>query len=124
MFRGILLTWHGKVFGVSGDGRNSVIFYILCSVRDGVGGIMARETQRSRLRLLFKSRPNAWISLREILDLRMAQFGARILELRREGMHIENKVKVINGQHHSCYKYIPCEEQKELFSNTPSIKKD
>ncbi len=73
-------------------------------------------TQRVRLKQLFESRPGQWISLRDILDLRMSQFGARILELRRSGMNISNRVKIVDGQHHSCYCYTPQETQKEMFS--------
>ena len=63
-------------------------------------------TQRDELRELFKRKPNQWIPLPEIMGLGIAQYGARILELRREGMDIENKVMgTVNGQRHTAFRY-------------------
>lgn len=64
-----------------------------------------RPTQKERLRELFERRPNEWISLPDILYMGIAQYGARILELRREGMNIENRVQEINGERHSWFIY-------------------
>ena len=74
-----------------------------------------KTTQRARLKELFESRPGQWISLREILDMRIGQYNARLLELRRSGMNISNRVKIVDGQHHSCYCYTPQEKQVEMF---------
>ena len=76
-----------------------------------------KTTQRKRLRELFESRPEQWVPLPTILEMRIAQFGARILELRRAGMNISNRVKIVNGQHCSCYMYKPeTKVQKEMFA--------
>ncbi|HEY6387280.1 MAG TPA: helix-turn-helix domain-containing protein [Candidatus Acidoferrum sp.] len=53
----------------------------------------ARQTQRDRLLALLHSRENEWVPLPEILALGIAQFGARILELRRAGFDIANKIE-------------------------------
>lgn len=64
-------------------------------------------TQRDKIRQLFLNNPNKSIPLYRILELNIAQYGARILELRREGMYIENNGKWVNGQHHTNFTYIP-----------------
>jgi hypothetical protein len=40
---------------------------------------------------LLRSRTGSWVPLPEILALGVAQYGSRILELRRQGHHIENR---------------------------------
>jgi len=65
-------------------------------------------SQKDRLRDLFLSRPYKWIPLTTILDMRIAQYNTRISELRKEGYHIENRVKeVVRGQKHTEFRYIP-----------------
>lgn len=66
-----------------------------------------RDTQAQRiLKLLQRYSPNE-VSLVEILDLHIAQFGARILELRRAGYDIRNRRETANdGTVHSWYKLV------------------
>ncbi len=71
-----------------------------------------RITQKQRLKGLFLKNPNEWISLKTILSLYISQFGARIFELRGEGMKIENKTELADGQKHSWYKYVKYESAK------------
>lgn len=72
--------------------------------------------QRQKIKELLKRRPNKWIPLYEILQLGVAQYNARLFELRHnDNMIIENKTKVINGVKHSWYKYIPKENGQLLF---------
>lgn len=52
-----------------------------------------RLTQKERIRMLLESRAGQWIPLPEILALHIAQFGARIKELRADGMDIENETE-------------------------------
>ena len=66
-----------------------------------------QSTQRDKIKLIFLARPNEWVPLIEILRLGIAQYGARILELRREGMRIENKIKEANGVRYSWFRYVP-----------------
>ena len=55
-----------------------------------------RLTQRERVLELLQSRCGEWVGLPEILDLNIAQYGVRILELRRAGFCIENRQE---GEH-------------------------
>ena len=67
---------------------------------------MSRTTQRDRLRLLFEANLSVPIPLPKILELGIAQYGARILELRREGYDIRNDtVDVVDGQKHTAFTY-------------------
>ena len=85
--------------------------------------------QRDRMRIMFKSRPNVDISLNEILDMKIAQYGRVIGELRNPeigDMRIENRTEFKNGVRHSWFKYVPAEIKKELremFPETSSVKK-
>lgn len=65
--------------------------------------------QRERLKRFFEDNPNKWISLPEILRLGIAQYNARIHELRHEGMKIENKWKIVDGVKHSWFMFTPFE---------------
>jgi hypothetical protein len=62
--------------------------------------------QHAKLMRLFQSAPNQWISLPEILALGIAQYGARILELRAGGENIENKTAWVNKQRHSWFMWV------------------
>ena len=64
----------------------------------------SRNTQRGKIFELLRSRAGHWVSLPEILELGFAQFGGRILELRRLGFPIVNQTETINGQKHSWYR--------------------
>jgi hypothetical protein len=61
-----------------------------------------KTIQRHKILSLLQSKTE--VSLPEILDLRISQFGARILELRREGYNIINRTKVIDGVKCSWYR--------------------
>jgi len=73
------------------------------------------QTQRERLKFLFQSRPFQWIPLPDILHLGLAQYGTRILELRRTGMVIENKIEVVNGVRHSWFRNVPEKDKQLIF---------
>ena len=66
-----------------------------------------KTSQKNRLRALFKSRPNQDIPLPEILRMGLAQYNTRVLELRREGMNIENRIQPRDGVRHSFFRYVP-----------------
>lgn len=75
-----------------------------------------RQTQRQRLRELFEQREGQWIPLPEILSMSIAQFGARLKELRDiEGMHIENRMMHENSIVRSWYRYTKPKGQSRLF---------
>ena len=76
-----------------------------------------RPIQRQRILDLLSSRSGQWVPLPQLLDLRISQFGARILELRREGYQIENRtesVKDLFGStvRHSSYRLLSAEPKE------------
>src|ERR1019366_10121287 len=67
---------------------------------------MEIKTQRDRiLGLLVQSR-GGWVSWPEITAL-AAQYGTRILELRRLGFRIENRTQTVAGSRHSWFRLCP-----------------
>ena len=73
--------------------------------------VKSRSTAGNRqcdriLRLLIEAR-GSWVPLPEILTLGCAQYGARILELRRLGYKIENKSEWVEGSRHSWFRLVP-----------------
>jgi hypothetical protein len=64
------------------------------------------KTQRAAiLRLLIDAR-GAWVPLPQILALGIAQYNARLWELRRLGFVIENKSESVDGVRHSWYRLV------------------
>ena len=61
---------------------------------------------RRKIRELFEGRPGQWIGLQTILRLGVAQYNARILELRREGYKIENQTEWVQGVRTSRFRYL------------------
>ncbi len=61
-------------------------------------------TQRGQILDLLIAARGDWVPLPRILELKISQFGARILELRRLGFHIVNRTQNANGQKHSWYR--------------------
>ncbi len=61
-----------------------------------------RNCQSERILALLKSKE--WVTLPEILDLRIANYRARISELRKEGYWIACVEERINGQTHTKYR--------------------
>ena len=74
---------------------------------------MGRFTQRDKLLRLLSNNVNHWVGLPEILQLGIAQYNARIKELRTEGWYIENTIKVESGERHSWYRLIDPEYPAE-----------
>jgi hypothetical protein len=79
----------------------------------------ARGTQRERLLHLLEENCGEWVPLPRILALGIAQYGARILELRRElrprGYRIENRTRRVGGVVYSSYRLVPPASQGNLF---------
>jgi hypothetical protein len=69
--------------------------------------VSSRITQRDRLRELLLAAHGGWIPLPQILELKISQFGARLLELRRLGYRIVNRTENVNGKKCSWYKLEP-----------------
>lgn len=74
-----------------------------------------RDTQRDRVLALLKS--GREVALPELLRLGVAQYNARILELRRMGYQIENRTERVAGETHSWFRLI--EESGRLFPDIP-----
>ena len=73
----------------------------------------SRKTQGDTLLRVLKL--NQWVPLPTILALGIAQFGARILELRRSGYNIRNKTEHRDGKVLSWYRLEsePTQQEKE-----------
>lgn len=56
------------------------------------------DAGREKVRRLLERYRGQWVPLNTILRLGVAQYNARILELRREGLRIENRCEWINGK--------------------------
>lgn len=83
-----------------------------------------RDTQRERVLALLKAHEGRWVPLPDILALGIAQFGARILELRRSGHVIENRIeRDDNGIVHSWYRLVPKHEQMQLIEMAKDLRK-
>ena len=65
------------------------------------------KNQKKVLRELFEAHPHQEVSLLQILNTHVAQYNARIHELRRDGMTIDNRTETIDGEKHSFYTYRP-----------------
>ncbi len=79
-------------------------------------------TQKQELEKMFTSRPGQWITLPEILRLGIAQYNARILDLRRSGMNIQNRTYKIGGTRCSEYKYTSEQLAHQLGVSVGTIK--
>jgi hypothetical protein len=64
----------------------------------------SQSTQRCQLLALFFAAPGREIALPEPLALGIAQYNARIFELRRLGFRIENWTNAIAGVRHSWFR--------------------
>ncbi len=74
------------------------------AVRNAGAALVQRKSQSAALlRLLIDAR-GSWVSLPQILKLGIAQYNARILELRRLGFNIENKTERVNGARYSWFR--------------------
>ena len=66
-----------------------------------------RASQTTRIVELLRSRSPHWVSLPEILELRISQYSARIHQARHKwGLYIENRTKVVGGKKHSWFRLV------------------
>ncbi len=75
-------------------------------VRSARVGLVHGKTQAAALLRLLISARESWVPLPEILKLGLAQYGARIHELRRLGFAIENRTERVNGARHSWFRLV------------------
>jgi len=69
-----------------------------------------RYNQQQKMLDLLKTQKGGWVGLPEILNLGIAQYNARIFDLRRRGHIILNKTEEINGVKHSWFKLVSTED--------------
>lgn len=74
-----------------------------------------RGTQRARLLRFLEQNAGQWVPLPRVLELGIAQYGARILELRRMGYQIENRLERCSGVVRSYFRLAPAGSQARLF---------
>jgi hypothetical protein len=70
------------------------------------------KTQRARILGILVAARGQWVPLPDILVLGIAQYGARILELRRLGFNIENKTERLAGARRSWFRLASSPEWK------------
>ena len=78
-----------------------------------------KRTQRDRLKDLFEYNKGRWIPLTQIWAMGICQYNSRLLDLRHEGMKIENKTKIENGIKKSWFRYNP--QIKDDLFNEPIL---
>jgi hypothetical protein len=76
--------------------------------------LVQRKTQSAALLRLLIDAHGSWVPLPEILALGIAQYNARILELRRRGFAIENKTERVNGARHSWFRLVQIRRESAL----------
>ena len=83
-----------------------------------------RPSQTARIVDLLRSRSPHWVSLPEILELRISQYSARIHQARHDwGLNIENRVENVNGKKHSWFRLVenrPAAQVCRAPENCPS----
>ena len=82
------------------------------------------KTQRAAILRLLLDAKGSWVPLPEILALGIAQYGARIHELRRMGFSIENKTERIAGARHPWFRLlgdVPTPETPKPESPEPPV---
>ena len=66
-----------------------------------------RPSQTARIVNLLRSRSPQWVSLPEILNLRISQYSARIHQARHQwGLPIENRTEIVGGEKHSWFRLV------------------
>jgi hypothetical protein len=75
------------------------------------------KRQIEKLSALFKERPNQWIPLPDILRLGLAQYNARIYDMRAAGWDIRNRIESVGGSRHSWFMYVPAANQETQLTS-------
>lgn len=74
----------------------------------------SRTTQRGRILRLLEENSNQWVPSYRLAEIAL-QYGARVLELRRAGYRIENKLQDVDGETHGAFRLVPAASQANLF---------
>jgi hypothetical protein len=64
------------------------------------------KSQRAAVLRLLVDAKGGWVALPDVLALGIAQYNARVFELRRAGFVIENKTERVNGARHSWFRLV------------------
>jgi Helix-turn-helix domain len=80
------------------------------------------KTQRGEILRLLLDAQGSWVPLPDVLALGIAQYNARIYELRRLGFDIENRTERVGGERHSWFRLVssPTRSTPKLH-RTPEI---
>jgi hypothetical protein len=70
------------------------------------------KNQRERILELLKNRQGEWVARPAILALGVAQYNSRLLDLRREGYIIENRIEKRDGVIHSWYRLVEAKPEQ------------
>ena len=77
-----------------------------------------QPTQTARIVNLLRLRSPQWVSLPEILELRISQYSARIHQARHQwGLPIENRIEIVHGKKRSWFRLL--EQATPLVSTCP-----
>lgn len=68
------------------------------------GSIYRSTIQSEKILALLRAANGSWVPLPEILALGIAQYNARIFELRERGLYIENRTDRVDGIRHSWFR--------------------
>lgn len=98
------------------DGETAVQFQLseTARLKNAAVGLVQRKTQSAAVLRLLIDAHGSWVPLPEILALGIAQYNARILELRRLGFVIENKTERVNGARHSWFRLVQVRRESAL----------
>ena len=81
-----------------------------------------QPNQRQKLLKLLRENVNEWVPLPRVLALNIAQYSARIFELRGAGYEIKNRTEHRNGVVCSWFMLVVPKEQGKLFEAEPESK--
>jgi hypothetical protein len=76
--------------------------------------VKSRITQRAKILQLLQECEGRWVPSYELAAIAL-QYGARVLELRRQGYRIENKLQDVDGETHGAFRLVPTGGQASLF---------
>jgi hypothetical protein len=68
--------------------------------------LQRRPTQCERILEVLRDANGEWVPLPKILALGIAQYNARIFQLRAAGHDIENRTEEVDGETHSWYRLL------------------
>jgi hypothetical protein len=80
--------------------------------------LVQRKSQSAALLRLLTDAHGSWVPLPKVLALGIAQYNARVFELRRLGFAIENKTERVDGARHSWFRLVNSPAWKDRRPST------